>query len=802
MVSAAIGLPASPQTIDRIQLAGLLIVILVLLWMLWWWTVLVRRGEPLPQVAQGTAAGVGKLLARPFEAALDHLRNVATASLIPTTTGEGQPEEASEQPVAMPFAVFMAGVGMLVAPLWTISEIGVDPPPPNGWVMAIVIELEVIVVEPPPPGPEQLVVTDLVEQPPFEAACRTGVLVAELGADPELAAAWAEAAGAAVDGIPDFVGGLAAVALPGDTWVTLFSHQDGGVDALQVLLDRGTEVLIDGLAVPRVLCASGAPLGQPERVERPRFPEGTGTVLVLEPMEEPQEEIPVRDRTTGVVRSQPIRSDVTPPRWPAGAELEAATGADEAGLELAWPAAADPSGIEAYRVYLAGELAAEVAGDQLTASFAAAAFAELTVQAVDTFGNESHDGPASAVDLEPPRWEPGDELRVVATRPLMLRWDRATDDDRVAGYVLRRDGAAVAEFGPSENLVEVHPVTCAAASFVVVAADPAGNVSDPGLTLVVPAEDRPPAWAAGGELRAGNVSETEVTLEWDAATDDCGLAGYLLTDVGGILELPAGTVSFAVDGLEPETAYAFSLDAIDTAGHTTGEPLRTQVTTTGGGGPTWPAGASLTATAAGPTWIELRWTAAEGDVAGYVLSLDGVPVADVPGGVSAVRHEGLAPYSEHTYTVAAVSDSGSTTPGPSTTAATDPPPTTTTTTTTTTRPPDTSSPTTTTTRPPTTRSPTTTTRPPTTSSPTTTTSTSTTTPSTTSTCTTTTTTTTTAPTTTTTTTTTTLSCSITPGAFCTPPGATSVCNGVDYVCSNTNTAGEPYTDGRYRWRRA
>lgn len=41
---------------------------------------------------------------------------------------------------------------------------------------------------------------------------------------------------------------------------------------------------------------------------------------------------------------------------------------------------------------------------------------------------------------------------------------------------------------------------------------------------------------------------------------------------------------------------------------------------------------------------------------------------------------------------------------------------------------------------------------------------------------------------------------VTPGAFCTPVGATGVYNGRNYVCSTTNQQGTPYTDGRARWR--
>jgi len=42
--------------------------------------------------------------------------------------------------------------------------------------------------------------------------------------------------------------------------------------------------------------------------------------------------------------------------------------------------------------------------------------------------------------------------------------------------------------------------------------------------------------------------------------------------------------------------------------------------------------------------------------------------------------------------------------------------------------------------------------------------------------------------------------SITPGAFCAPEGATAPHRGLTYVCSRTNTKGEPYSGNRARWR--
>ena len=44
---------------------------------------------------------------------------------------------------------------------------------------------------------------------------------------------------------------------------------------------------------------------------------------------------------------------------------------------------------------------------------------------------------------------------------------------------------------------------------------------------------------------------------------------------------------------------------------------------------------------------------------------------------------------------------------------------------------------------------------------------------------------------------------VTPGAFCSPPGATGRTSaGTAMICSTTNAEGEPYAEGRARWRSA
>jgi hypothetical protein len=93
--------------------------------------------------------------------------------------------------------------------------------------------------------------------------CDTAALSAALGADPALAAAWADAAGVDVAAIGDVLAGLSPVVLGADTAVTNHEYRRGAARAFQAVLQAGTPVLVDAFGAPRVKCSCGNPLRPP-----------------------------------------------------------------------------------------------------------------------------------------------------------------------------------------------------------------------------------------------------------------------------------------------------------------------------------------------------------------------------------------------------------------------------------------------------------------------------------------------------------------------------------------------------------
>lgn len=101
-----------------------------------------------------------------------------------------------------------------------------------------------------------------------EGTCDPAAISAHLGADPAKAEAWADAQGIGVHGIDPFLDTLTPMVLLHDTRVTNHGYRNGTATPFQAVLQAGTAVLVDPHGVPRVRCACGNPLAEPDTSHR------------------------------------------------------------------------------------------------------------------------------------------------------------------------------------------------------------------------------------------------------------------------------------------------------------------------------------------------------------------------------------------------------------------------------------------------------------------------------------------------------------------------------------------------------
>jgi chitodextrinase len=199
-----------------------------------------------------------------------------------------------------------------------------------------------------------------------------------------------------------------------------------------------------------------------------------------------------------------------------------------------------------------------------------------------------------------------------------------------------------------------------------------------------------PTTGGGGDTTAPTVpqnpvatptSPTTVNLTWSASTDagGTGVASYRVRRDGANVAgagAVAGT-SYIDAGLTQNTAYSYTVSAVDVAGNRSAEstaaPATTPVAPADLSAPTMPGNFAATATSS--TSITLTWTASTDNVGvtRYEVIRDGVPLGFTTGAVVAFVDSGRTPSTTYSYSVyamdAAMNSSGMATASATTPAA-------------------------------------------------------------------------------------------------------------------------------------
>ncbi|OCI30203.1 glycoside hydrolase family 48 protein [Oerskovia enterophila] len=209
-----------------------------------------------------------------------------------------------------------------------------------------------------------------------------------------------------------------------------------------------------------------------------------------------------------------------------------------------------------------------------------------------------------------------------------LTWTSSTDDVRVTGYDVLRDGVVV---GTATGTIFTDPglAPATAYAYTVRARDAAGNLSAPSSPVTATtrpptADTTPPSVPAG--LRAGTVTTTSVPLTWDASSDAVGVTGYDVYQGTVKVATVAGT-SHTVTGLAPATGYSFSVAGRDAAGNVSARSTAVSATTA-----PVPTGACTAAYRTTGSWSggfqgEVTVTAGNAPVTGWTVRWDLAPAA-------------------------------------------------------------------------------------------------------------------------------------------------------------------------------
>lgn len=259
-------------------------------------------------------------------------------------------------------------------------------------------------------------------------------------------------------------------------------------------------------------------------------------------------------------------------------------------VNLSWTASTDNVGVTGYKVYrCAGASCSNFTqiGTPTGTSYNDTGLTVSTtyryqVSAVDAEGNESSRSSTVTVttnsDTTAPSVPTGLTATPISMTEVNLSWTASTDNVGVVGYRIFRDGAQIGT-ASATNYSDTGLTKSTAYSYTVLAYDAAGNPS--AQTASVPAttlsDTDAPSVPTG--LAGNAVSMTEISLTWNASTDNIGVTGYKVFRNGTqIADVTNGT-SYNDTGLTQNTSYSYTVLAYDADDNASAQSAAVSVTT-------------------------------------------------------------------------------------------------------------------------------------------------------------------------------------------------------------------------------
>ncbi len=181
-------------------------------------------------------------------------------------------------------------------------------------------------------------------------------------------------------------------------------------------------------------------------------------------------------------------------------------------------------------------------------------------------------------DTEAPTAPTNLAASAVTESSLTLTWDASTDNIGVTGYDIYQDGAVVGTV--AGTTFDVSGLSASTSyDFFVIAKDAAGNESAASATITettsAPDTQAP---SVPANLVESNLAASQVTITWDASTDNVGVTEYDVLQDGVVVATVTGTTA-TITGLTQQTTYEFTVVAKDAAGNESAASAPLRVTT-------------------------------------------------------------------------------------------------------------------------------------------------------------------------------------------------------------------------------
>ncbi|AJS58230.1 lytic polysaccharide monooxygenase [Paenibacillus sp. IHBB 10380] len=189
------------------------------------------------------------------------------------------------------------------------------------------------------------------------------------------------------------------------------------------------------------------------------------------------------------------------------------------------------------------------------------------------------------------------------------------------------------------------------------------NVIDVNFSGSNPVDTQAPS--APAALTSTGQTSTSVSLAWSASTDNVAVTGYKVFNGSSLVAtVSSSTLNYSVSGLTANTAYTFSVKAVDAAGNVSNASNSVSVTTDAPVGvdtqaPTAPGGLHVMGTPTSSS-IQLMWNASTDNVGvtGYKVYLGTTLVTTVSSSTTDYTVTGLSAATAYTFNVYAIDAAG------------------------------------------------------------------------------------------------------------------------------------------------
>ena len=253
----------------------------------------------------------------------------------------------------------------------------------------------------------------------------------------------------------------------------------------------------------------------------------------------------------------------------------------ETSADISWKASNDNVKVTGYEIYNGDNLLLTV-NNEVSANIAgltAGTEYTLSVKAIDAAGNRSEAGTVTfktsdvkvEVDEEAPTVPTEVKASNITENSADISWTASTDNVSVVSYEIYNGQSLLAKVNDKTSVNITGLTSETEYTLSVKAVDAAGNKSEAGTvtftTNVSEVIGDTEAPTVPSEIKANNISETEVYITWGAASDNINVTGYEIYNGEVLLLTVNNELSANITGLAPGTEYILSVKAVDAAGN-------------------------------------------------------------------------------------------------------------------------------------------------------------------------------------------------------------------------------------------